>query len=82
MQLSEGCDHYKIHCFKEGKPCQPTSLLEEESQKLVASNANESFCYLFFSVTFEEETEYSPVLIAEEEERDSVSDKSDNNFSP
>ena len=82
MQLSEGCDHYKIHCFKEGKRCQPISLLDEESQKLVASNANESFCYPFFSDTFDEETECSPMLIAEEEERDSVLNESDNNVLP
>ena len=67
---TDGSDDRNIHCFKSGQPCEAgRSVLEAETQKLLATSPDELVDNDPFATdTDEEEVESNEVLIDEEDE--------------
>ena len=67
---TDGSDDRNIHCFKSGQPCEAgRSVLEAETQKLLATSADELVDNDPFATdTDEEEVESNEVLIDVEDE--------------
>lgn len=71
----DGSDDHKIHCFKEGQPCEEgTSLLREKMEALVSGCSQDDDTDPFSSDTDDEETENNEICVDEDEDSDGDDD--------